>query len=701
MNTSGKLSLLVLLLIGILSAQEKSDAQREILYLRDQRSLGDGKLVAYLLHKNANVRSQAALALGNLQDTSTVLSLANSLHDASPNVRASAAFAIGQFASTAGEENLLVHLGREKERSVLSEEIEALGKSGSKRGLDSLVETAQRRRNIPRSAIAMGLSRFAIRGIKSEQSIRLLLELLDSKETDTQWRSLFGLWRSSPNDQLDSEITRRAGVFSELLRSPSADVRINLATLLARSKTRQSRVLLKELRENERRHNDWRVLVQIARGFSAHAQWDEDSFIDVCEMLEVGNEHVQVAGIQSIVGIRSERIQTSKASQCLVQQLTALWEHSRSTIVRGEALIALGKHFPQVLRSNVDRGAIHSSDRLHSKYLDALSHSPTKDDLLEFLSAMDAKELRVSMAAWEFSRRVFNAQSLEVLLVDTIARGEITLRVFERMKSGIRRHDMGLTTLIANALADSRFYATFHRAGLGELAIEELSNEFRNLKSPADLEAMQAIIQLFAERRTNRAVGLLDSVLQGDDRGLALEAASALKTISGEDHSHRIHPKRTSSISSYEWKAFESMKTYSKALVQTENGRIILRLLSEEAPFTVFNFIKLVDAGFYNGLKFHRVVPNFVVQGGDPRGDGWGGPGYSIRSEFSRVLYKRGSCGMASSGKDTEGCQFFITHQPTPHLDGRYTIFAEVVEGMDVVDKLRVGSTILSISLVH
>jgi cyclophilin family peptidyl-prolyl cis-trans isomerase len=125
--------------------------------------------------------------------------------------------------------------------------------------------------------------------------------------------------------------------------------------------------------------------------------------------------------------------------------------------------------------------------------------------------------------------------------------------------------------------------------------------------------------------------------------------------------------------------------------IETEKGTIELELLPDDAPFTVLSMIRLIRSGFFNGLTFHRVVPNFVVQGGDPRGDGWGGPGYSIRTEVSPREYERGSVGVASAGKDTEGCQFFITHAPTPHLDGRYTIFARVRKGMDVVDRLQIG----------
>ena len=114
---------------------------------------------------------------------------------------------------------------------------------------------------------------------------------------------------------------------------------------------------------------------------------------------------------------------------------------------------------------------------------------------------------------------------------------------------------------------------------------------------------------------------------------------------------------------------------------------------------TVQNFINLAQDGFYDGLLFHRVVPNFVAQGGCPLKSGWGDPGYSIRCEYSPLPYVRGMVGMAHAGKDTGGCQFFVTHSDQRHLDGRYTIFGRVTDGMDVVDDLRVEDYIESIEI--
>ncbi len=146
-----------------------------------------------------------------------------------------------------------------------------------------------------------------------------------------------------------------------------------------------------------------------------------------------------------------------------------------------------------------------------------------------------------------------------------------------------------------------------------------------------------------------------------------------------------------------DWKAVRKIAAKQSAIVHTTRGKVTLRLFVEEAPGSVSNFVDLARDGYFDEKYFHRVVPNFVVQGGCKRGDGWGSEDYSIRSEFGLRRYITGSVGMASSGKDTESTQWFITHSATPHLDGRYTIFAEVSEGMDVVNDIRAGDKILKV----
>ena len=130
-------------------------------------------------------------------------------------------------------------------------------------------------------------------------------------------------------------------------------------------------------------------------------------------------------------------------------------------------------------------------------------------------------------------------------------------------------------------------------------------------------------------------------------------------------------------------------------VIETDKGTLRLRCFAEDAPIHVASFLDLVGKRHYDGLPWHRVVPNFVIQGGDPRGDGWGGAGYLLRDEISQVRYERGTVGMPKAGKDTGGGQLFITHLPTPHLDGNYTIFARVTSGLEVVDRIEVGDRIL------
>ena len=150
-----------------------------------------------------------------------------------------------------------------------------------------------------------------------------------------------------------------------------------------------------------------------------------------------------------------------------------------------------------------------------------------------------------------------------------------------------------------------------------------------------------------------------------------------------------------------DWEFVKTIPANQQVLIKTNKGNITLQLFVEDAPGTTSNFLKLVDANFYDGKYFHRVVPQFVIQGGCPRGDGWGSLDWTQRSEFSNYQrYETGTVGVASAGKDTEGVQFFITHCPTPHLDGRYSIFARVIDGMDVVNKIEVGDRMLKVERI-
>lgn len=135
-------------------------------------------------------------------------------------------------------------------------------------------------------------------------------------------------------------------------------------------------------------------------------------------------------------------------------------------------------------------------------------------------------------------------------------------------------------------------------------------------------------------------------------------------------------------------------------IMETDKGTMKIELFEQDAPGTVQNFITLIEKGFYDGLTFHRVIDDFMIQGGCPRGTGTGGPGYTIKCEINPNKHLRGSLSMAHAGKDTGGSQFFICHSPQPHLDGVHTVFGRVIEGLDVVDAIRKSDKMKKLTVV-
>ena len=171
----------------------------------------------------------------------------------------------------------------------------------------------------------------------------------------------------------------------------------------------------------------------------------------------------------------------------------------------------------------------------------------------------------------------------------------------------------------------------------------------------------------------------------------------AIKICKPDTNIQRFVPDASSSI---DWSLMQKYPDTTIAIIKTNKGLIKIDFYFEEAPMSAYNFIGLADKNFYDKKVFHRVVPNFVIQGGCPRGDGFGSSDETIRSEFSQLYYEgEGYVGMASAGPHTESTQWFITHSPTPHLDGKYTIFGKVFEGMDVVHKILPGDEIQDVIL--
>jgi cyclophilin family peptidyl-prolyl cis-trans isomerase/HEAT repeat protein len=206
--------------------------------------------------------------------------------------------------------------------------------------------------------------------------------------------------------------------------------------------------------------------------------------------------------------------------------------------------------------------------------------------------------------------------------------------------------------------------------------------------------ARAAALAALAEYGAPRATDALRAALTDKDWADRVRAAELLKRLDPNADVSAARPAPTMGAERYSAPDLINPSVSPHVYIDTDKGTIQLELAVLDAPLTSQNFITLARKGFFAGLAIHRVVPNFVVQDGDPRGDGEGGPGYTIRDELNERPYLRGTLGMALDWRDTGGSQFFITHTPQPHLDGRYTVFGNVVSGMDVVDRLEPGDVI-------
>ena len=262
---------------------------------------------------------------------------------------------------------------------------------------------------------------------------------------------------------------------------------------------------------------------------------------------------------------------------------------------------------------------------------------------------------------------------------------------------------------LISALGDSDFYA--RATALGSLArhgraadvpavLSAYALSTRDSSNDARIAAMQYVAEAWKKDSANFSSDLRRRLSDlAPSRDPLVRAPVDSVTVMRAWSSYRGNPRP---LSWYQ----NVVRTYvvpaatgktQRATIRTRRGDIVLELFGADAPITVRNFMTLARSGYYRGTGFHRVVPNFVAQDGDPRGDGNGGPGYAIRDEMNPRRYERGALGMALSGPDTGGSQYFITHSPQPHLDGHYTVFGRVLSGYGALDGIVQGDRILSI----
>ena len=670
----------------------------------------DDDLRNLLSSPNAAVRRRAALAAGRIGNEGSVAALANLLEtDNDAGVRSMAAFALGEVESAAGANVLLTTL---KKPSVAGElrarAIEALGK------IAGALPTDQQARKRELGLAIVDALKFELqrRGTADVQTI------------------LFGLTAALRSAQPDAGPT-----IAKFLTHSNPRVRSDAANALARLRLKDGN---EELRRLLTKDLDANVRANAARVLGVTE--DKQSFDDLV-VLATGDldSRVRVSATRALASLKDPRAadELLKHGEILSQRIS-----TRSLPVENNEVLEIATTLGRLVAQNED----HKAVAFLRKLSEAFNHSALEVELALVRIAPAAyvasfgtgdqarrKVQETILLDWRSAAGVAVGLGEVAALPETVAnKAQLAAQAQALLRAMLDYRNSGLiiNTLVAvhseYAIPDVlRALAAFKPQDLGTVAQAQLKeNDITIQESAATIlgnlppseentralaaawpqavddpsnDAALAILGALAKQKTAAANEQLKAGLKSGDYLIRQRAADLLKANGAGDFSSEVGTVKTRNTDADYKRALARAGRSVRAVVTTSKGSFTIELLPEAAPLTVDNFVQLAQREYFRNITFHRVVPNFVIQGGDPRGDGNGGPGYSIRCEINQVLYDRAAVGMALSGKDTGGSQWFVTHAPQPHLDGGYTVFGRVVMGMDVVDKIVRGDVIQSI----
>ena len=632
----------------------RDKTQQKVLEFGD-RLLTDS-LVPYLRHPDPTIRYRAAMEMASVRDSTTVHALGGVLSDEDPNVRFAAAYALGQTGALQAEDVLISGFDAYDSTNYYQASnaaiLEAVGKTGGPGNLRNLtsIESYDIRDSLLILGQARGIYRFALRNITSEEGTAVMVDFVASTQLPPSIRVVAAnyLFRAR-NVDTRSHLSTLIPVFRN-----DRDPRIRMCLATALGKSRDSDALT-SLKNQLRREKDYRVRCNILRAmaFYPYSQVKETAFGLVYD------ENIHVA---------------RTAAQVLVDHGTAADAKRYRAVSRGQLpwevksmmYLATEKHMSrayEITKKNMLTELEEWFGRSQNPYeraavLRAIAGEPANYGAVHRLGYGDdhpavrtaAVESISSIAGHQDFNRVFggNARS---------TRRELVNYLVEAITSG----DVAMIAVAAGGLQDpslrddaKQHMQTYERA-LGGITL------------PDAIETYNAL-------------------------------AGCIATLNGENYIAEAVPYNHP----IDWQAIDNLRDTVSAEVITSAGTILIDLYVSATPGSCLNFIQLSRNRFYNGKVFHRVVPNFVIQGGCPRGDGYGSLDYTIRSELLPFNYDQGGyIGMASAGNHTECTQWFITHSPTPHLDGNYTIFGKVRSGMDVVHAVQVGDEIREVNIIN
>ncbi|MCC6825575.1 MAG: peptidylprolyl isomerase [Acidobacteria bacterium] len=732
---------LIFVLGLIAAAQVPLKTGIEILKAEDARRYDD-RLAELMRSPNAAVRARAALAAGRIGSQKAIPALTALFEDKNNAgaVLTAAVFALGEIEAAAGGDRILFVLQAEsgspkRDKELLSRAVEAAGKivaanpkdenlSPLRSAIVHVLNDELGSGSPIREVVLSGLT--ATLRARPEGGTKTAAAFLTSDDARVRADALNTLARLGYKDALGD-------IRSMLRRDADPIVRANAATVLGRAKDTEALPLLIDAAMNG---DDQRVRVAAVRALGSLG--DPKAAAKLIErgqqlLLPMHGDPILKPGIKAdklkpvVVRLnKNELLEIATAVGRLLEGadnadaktfLTRLAE--RTGYVDPETFIALARVSPEaMINFTLPADAAFQNFHAASAYGQGLGEiATTMDDMLIAQAGGKLVELTVGMAtkvkAKDQDRMLRSIPDLigamAALKPDNL--NEILLSLLKNSDPFVRAAAAGALTELPSSKAN----------------VEALNSAFAYalITDKHDNDAQLAILDALAKLDKNAGVGTFSIALSArdylvrkkaleilDDKELIKRSPGIAMTleVARDKHKDQVQPylsafgTRLGQVlnSDADYARALSRKNGSvKAVLTTEKGTFSIVFAAEEAPLTVDNFIKLARSGYFNGVRVHRVVPNFVMQDGDPRGDGNGGPGWSIRCEINMLPYDRGAVGMALSGKDTGGSQWFVTHTPQPHLDGGYTVFGHVSEAdMKVVDNIARGDRIISVKIV-
>jgi HEAT repeat protein/cyclophilin family peptidyl-prolyl cis-trans isomerase len=610
------------------------------------------------------LRRRAALAIGRVKDRAGVALLVPVLADTDPDVRAMAAFALGLIGDPSAEASLTALL-TDTVPLVRGRAAEALGLVGAKGSAaaigrmvaeyakhSAVASMAPDDETLPIApeAEAFRLGLFALVRLSAYEPLAAAV-LNGSQPVSTWWPIAYALQRVDD--------TRAVPALLTLLNTNTRYTRAFAARGLGRAKDPSAIKPLVALLPSSAK-SGLEVTVGAIRALAQLGA--TDAVGPLTELIADPNTHANVR-LEAVTALGE--IRAPEGLPYLQDLMHDDWPTMRAAAMRAAAAVDPDSFVAVFAGLPPDRHW-----RVRAAAAEVLGNLPADLVIDRVRSMLQDEDKRVIPAVLSAMAKL-KVPDLRALLLERLNDSDFAVRATAARELGTLKPEGGA---------------------------EALRAAYKNGLKDQDFDARTAALTALAAYGRAEAESTLRDALTDKDWAVRLRAEDLLaKAAPNDGASPAIAPAPTNPSLQYDDPQLVGPTTSPHVFIETSYGTIEFELAVLDAPLTSRNFVDLVRRNFFNGVELHRVIANFVVQDGDPRGDGEGGPGYSIRDELNDRPYLRGTVGMALAGRDTGGSQFFITHSPQPHLDAKYTVFGYVVNGIEILDRLKPGDVILRI----